>query len=264
MATRTRHNKERGFTLTELMIVTALLGLVLSGMYNMFVHQQKSYTVQDDVAVMQQNVRVGLSYMVKDIRMTGFKPETIPFDVSDPPTPTPQKPAPGADVPGQAFTDGDAEDIEEATASAITLQADIDNDAITETVRYALSGTDLTMEVWEWNAATSSWGASSGLQIIAEDIENLAFTYTLLSDDYGFDNDVDDDGNDGVDEEGELKNWDFGVDGALNNAERRHIRQVSIMLNSRADAKDPKYTNPDLGDHYRRRTLTSDIDLRNL
>ena len=64
MARRTRDRKERGFTITELMIVTALLGLVLSGMYNMFVHQQKSYTVQDDVAVMQQNVRVGLSYMV--------------------------------------------------------------------------------------------------------------------------------------------------------------------------------------------------------
>jgi len=39
---------------------------------------------------------------------------------------------------------------------------------------------------WEWNAATSSWGASSGLEIIAEDIENLAFTYTLLFDDYGY------------------------------------------------------------------------------
>ncbi len=259
-----KHNKERGFTITELMIVTALLGLVLSGMYNMFVHQQKSYTVQDDVAVMQQNVRVGLSYMVKGIRMAGYKPETIPYDISNPPIPTPQKPAPSVDVPGQTFTDGDSEDIEEATASAITLQADIDNDAITETVRYALSGTDLTMEVWEWNAATSSWGASSGLLIIAEDIENLAFTYTLLADNYGYDNDADDDGNDGVDEEGELKTWDFAVDGALNNAERKHIRQVSVMMNSMADVRDPDYIHPDEGDGFRRRTLTSDVDLRNL
>ena len=112
MENKGKYTKERGFTLTELMIVTGLLGLVLSGMYNMFVHQQKSYTVQDDVAVMQQNVRIGLSYMVKDIRMAGYTPETIPFDPSDPPTPTPQKPAPGADVPGQTFTDGDAEDNE--------------------------------------------------------------------------------------------------------------------------------------------------------
>ena len=264
MEREVKYTKERGFTLTELMIVTALLGLVLSGMYNMFVHQQKSYSVQDNVAVMQQNVRVGLSYMVKHIRMSGYTPETIPFDISDPPIPTPQKPAPSADVAGQSFTDGDAESIEEATATAITLQADIDNDAITETVRYSLNGTDLTMEVWKWDAATSSWGGSSGLEIVAEDIETLTFTYTVLSDDYGYDNDADDDGNDGVDEEGELKTWDFALDGALTNSERKHIRQVSIVMNAMADAKDPKYTHPDMGDGFRRRTLTSNIDLRNL
>ena len=153
MERKAEYTKERGFTLTELMIVTALLGLVLSGMYNMFVHQQKSYSVQDDVSIMQQNVRVGLSYLVKDIRMAGYIPEDIPFDPVNPPVPTPSTTEPSTDVSGQPFTDGDAEPIEEATATAITLQADIDNDAITETVRYALNGTDLTMEVWEWNGA---------------------------------------------------------------------------------------------------------------
>ncbi len=261
MERKAEYTREKGFTLTELMIVTALLGLVLSGMYNMFVHQQKSYSVQDDVSIMQQNVRVGLGYLVKDIRMAGYIPEDIPFDPAKPPVPTPSNTEPSTDVSGQPFTDGDAEPIEEATATAITLQADIDNDAKTETVRYSLNGTDLTMEVWEWNGG---WGASSGLEIIAEDIESLTFTYALLSDDDHYDNDVDDDGNDGVDERGELKVWDFTVDGALTNAERVHIRQVSIMMNSRADDKDPKYTDPDQGDHYRRRTLTSNIHLRNL
>ena len=256
--------KEKGFTLTELMIVTALLGLVLSGMYNMFVHQQKSYSVQDDVAIMQQNVRIGLSYLVKDIRMAGYIPEDIPFDPVSPPVPTPSTTEPSTDVAAQPFTDGDAEPIEEATSTAITLQADIDNDAVTETVRYALNGTDLTREVWEWNPVTETWGASTGTLIIAEDIENLTFTYALLSDDYHYDNDTDDDGNDGIDEEGELKTWDFGVDGALNNAERAHIRQVSIVLNSMADVRDPNYTHPDEGDGFRRRTLRSNIDLRNL
>ena len=37
MERKVKYTKERGFTLTELMIVTALLGLVLSGMYNMVV-----------------------------------------------------------------------------------------------------------------------------------------------------------------------------------------------------------------------------------
>ena len=257
-------NREKGISLVELMIVTALLGLVMAGMYNMFVHQQKSYSVQDHVSAMQQNARVGLEYMVKDIRMAGYVPEGIPFDAFDPPLPTPQKPAPSADVAGQPFTDGDDEDIEEATATSITFQADIDNDAKTETVRYALNGTDLTMEVWEWNAAASSWSGSTGPQVIAQDIENLAFTYVVLSDDYGVNNDLDDDGNDGADEEGELKTWNVATDGALGNALRRHIRQVSITMNARAEVKDPVYTDPVVGDHYRRRALTSNINLRNI
>ncbi len=256
--------REKGFTITELMIVICLLGIVLAGMYNMFNSQQKSYSVQDDVSVMQQNVRVGLEYLVKDIRMAGYIPEGIPFDPTDPPVPTPQTPKPSVDVPGQSFSDGIAEAVEEATANAVTIQADIDNDAITETVRFALNGTDLTMEVWEWNATTGGWGASTGAQIIAENIENLAFSYTLLADDYGYDNNVDDDGNDGVDEQGELMQWDFNVDGALTNANRRYIRQISIVMNAISGDLDNDYIHPVQGDHYRRRTLRSNINLRNL
>jgi hypothetical protein len=75
---------------------------------------------------------------------------------------------------------------------------------------------------------------------------------------------VDDDGNDGADEQGELKTWDFGADGALTNAERRYIRQVSVTMNARSSVKDPAYTDPVVGDHYRRRALISNINLRNI
>jgi len=265
MKNNAQSNREKGISLVELMIVTALLGLVMAGMYNMFVHQQKSYSVQDHVSAMQQNARVGLEYLVKNIRMAGYIPESIPFDADDPPVPAPLKSAPpSADVAGQPFTDGEDETIEEATATSIAFLADIDNDAKTETVRYALNGTDLTMEVWEWNAATSTWSSSTGAQTIAEDIENLAFIYVLLSDDSGYNNDIDDDGNDGADDQGELKIWNFNVDGALLNAQRRHIRQVSITMNARAAVKDPVYIDPVGGDHYRRRALTSNINLRNI
>ena len=265
METLLERKKESGFTLVEMMIVIAILGVVMAAMYSMFNHQQKSYAVQDHVSMMQQNVRVGLDYLVKDIRMAGYIPEGIPFDSSDPPVPAPQKPAPSTDVPGQPFSDGAAETIEQATSSSITFQADIDNDAVTETVQYALNGTDLTMEVWQWNPATSSWNPSNGPQIIAQDIENLAFTYSLLADNYGYDNDLDDDGNEGADEEGELMVWDLTNDGPLNtNQLRSFIRQVSITMNSRTAAMDPKYTHPTEGDSYRRRTLTSHVNLRNI
>ena len=62
---------EQGVTLVELMIVVAIMGVVVGAMYSMFNFQRQSYTVQDNVAVMQQNVRIGLEYVVKEARMAG-------------------------------------------------------------------------------------------------------------------------------------------------------------------------------------------------
>jgi len=251
--------KERGVTLVELMIALSMFGVILSAMYNMFNFQQKSYSVQDNVAVMQQNVRVGLGYMVKEIRMAGYIPDGIP----------PNKLSPSNDsLPSSPFTtNGVSESVEEATASAITLQADIDGDNITEAVRYTLDAGNntLTREVWKWNAGATSWDASTGPEIVAEDIENVVFTYALLASAQGLANGVDDDGDGSVDEQGELMTWDFSTNGALNtNTLRGYIRQVGATITARSASTDVNYTHPVQGDHYRRRILTSDIGLRNM
>ena len=251
--------KERGLTLVELMVVLCMFGLVLSAMYNMFNFQQKSYSVQDNVAVMQQNVRVGLGYMVKEIRMAGYIPDGIP----------PYKASPSHDgLPSSPFTtNGDSESVEEATASAITFQADIDSDNITEAVRYILDAGNntLTREVWQWNDGATSWDASTGPEIVAEDIENIVFTYALLADAQGLANGIDDDGDGSVDEQGELMTWDFSTNGALNtNTLRGYIRQVGATITARTASIDDNYIHPVQGDHYRRRILTSNINLRNL
>ncbi len=263
--------KERGVTLVELMIALSMFAVILSAMYNMFNFQQKSYSVQDNVAVMQQNVRVGLGYMVKEIRMAGYIPDGIP----------PNKLSPSNDsLPSSPFTtNGVSESVEEATASSITFQADIDGDNITEAVRYILDAGNevLTREVWQWNAGTTSWDASTGPEIVAEDIENIVFTYTLLASAQGLANGIDDDGDGSVDEQGELIFWDIdnGVDddgdgnvdedGALNtNTLRGYIRQVGATITARSASTDINYTHPVQGDHYRRRILTSNIGLRNM
>jgi len=252
---------ERGVTLVELMIVAGLLGLVVAAMYNMFTFQQKSYTVQDGVAVMQQNVRVGLEYMVKEIRMAGYIPEGIP----------PNNSSPTAGVPGESFTDPSnvSESVEEATASAITFQADVDGDVRTETVRYVLvssadgSTTNLTRESWEWNGSWSAEG--SGPEIVAENIDSIVFTYTLLADDQGLNDNIDNDGNDGADEEGELMTWDFVTNGALSTEQlRSYIRQIGVTMTARSANPDTDYTHPAQNDSYRRRTLSSNINLRNI
>lgn len=271
---------EQGVTLVELMLVVGIMGIVMAAMYNMFNFQQKSYSVQDNVAVMQQNARVGLEYIVKEIRMTGYIPEDIPYDVDDPPGVIPVSGSRDDDdeVTGASFSDGVGEEIEEATADSITIQADVDNDGASETVRYTCSydagqsTTYLTRETWRWDGA--NWngdldgdGSADGPQIIAEDIDTVSFSYALLADDQGLANGIDDDGDGDIDSDdpGELKDWDLGVDGALNNPTLRgYIRQVAVTLTARAAAPDSKYTHPQRGDHYRRKTLTSRIGLRNM
>ncbi len=63
-----------GFTLAEVLIVMAIIGVVLGAIYGVFTSSNRSYRTQDRVANAQQSVRVGIHFMAEDIRMAGFDP----------------------------------------------------------------------------------------------------------------------------------------------------------------------------------------------
>lgn len=66
-------NKENGVTLIELMIVLVIAAFLVAGIYSLFITQHRSYAVQDQVAGVQQDARVALDIMARDIRMAGFQ-----------------------------------------------------------------------------------------------------------------------------------------------------------------------------------------------
>lgn len=66
--------KNSGVTLTELLIVLALTGIVSGAIYNIFISQGRAYTIQSEVAEMQQNLRAGIFMMEREIRMVGYDP----------------------------------------------------------------------------------------------------------------------------------------------------------------------------------------------
>ena len=66
-----KHNK--GVTLIELLIVMVIAVVLVGGIYALFMTQQRSYFVQDRVAGIQQDARVALDLMARDIRMAGFQ-----------------------------------------------------------------------------------------------------------------------------------------------------------------------------------------------
>jgi prepilin-type N-terminal cleavage/methylation domain-containing protein len=62
----------KGVTLIELLIALAISSILIAAIYRIFISQQKSYVVQEQVVDMQQNMRVSISRMMSEIRMAGF------------------------------------------------------------------------------------------------------------------------------------------------------------------------------------------------
>jgi prepilin-type N-terminal cleavage/methylation domain-containing protein len=65
-------NRSKGVTLIELLIALVISAIIIAGIYRTFIHQQKTYATQEQVADMQQNVRVSINRMMREIRMAGF------------------------------------------------------------------------------------------------------------------------------------------------------------------------------------------------
>jgi prepilin-type N-terminal cleavage/methylation domain-containing protein len=64
--------QSKGVTLIELLIAMVISAILIAGIYRTFIHQQKTYATQEQVADMQQNVRVAINRMMREIRMAGF------------------------------------------------------------------------------------------------------------------------------------------------------------------------------------------------
>jgi type IV pilus assembly protein PilW len=70
-------NMMRGFSLVELMVVLVLTSMSAAAIYRVFVSFSTSYDIQDQVTELQQNLRVGMPKMIRDIRMAGYDPNEI-------------------------------------------------------------------------------------------------------------------------------------------------------------------------------------------
>jgi prepilin-type N-terminal cleavage/methylation domain-containing protein len=65
---------QRGFTLTELMVACALIGLVMAGLFGMLQSGQQSYLTGTNQVEAQQALRLALLRMTNEIRDAGYCP----------------------------------------------------------------------------------------------------------------------------------------------------------------------------------------------
>lgn len=73
--TECMHNtshRERGFTLIEILIALAIMSIVTTAIYQIFINQQKTWLSQDLVTEMQQNSRVSIDTISRDLLMAGY------------------------------------------------------------------------------------------------------------------------------------------------------------------------------------------------
>ena len=61
-----------GLTLVELMVALAIAFIVIGAVYQAFTSQQRTYNIQDQVAEAQQNARVAMNILMRDLRMAGY------------------------------------------------------------------------------------------------------------------------------------------------------------------------------------------------
>jgi prepilin-type N-terminal cleavage/methylation domain-containing protein len=180
-------NNQRGFTLAEMLVVCAIVGLVMASLLGLVMQGQQAYWFGTTQVDGQQTVRVALERMAKEIREAGYEPLPGETDPAACPNAT-NYPLYTAGVPCYKFVP-----ITSPSATALTLQYNFDGSTCAvpcspvntvalvtdpmscptaacrgEQITYSLSGGNLTRQEVVLDAAPV---------IIASGITALTFTY---------------------------------------------------------------------------------------
>ncbi len=269
---------KKGLTLIELLLALTISGMLVAGIYRTFLSQQHTYTVQDQVVDMQQNVRLAINRMTRELRMGGFGGTNTTFFndgkvlgiygsvVTPGPDPTSVTVVGAYQVATTLSANASAgsKKIQVNNASGFDLVKKkfisingmqslhikkITGNEIEFISGETLAGNHFAGEpVYLIMAITYSLGMFDGKsallkdenlglgpQPVAENIEGLQFRYIMNT--------------------GET----LDVVPALRYGD---IRMIQVNIVARTDRTDPELAK--VGDGFRRRTLTSNIQLRNL
>jgi len=62
----------RGFTLVEILVVLAVFGIIMGAVYSLYITNQRAAYTSDETAEVQQNLRIAMDTISKDLRMAGM------------------------------------------------------------------------------------------------------------------------------------------------------------------------------------------------
>ncbi len=239
-----RVKADGGFTLVELMIALFISALLMSAVVMVHTTQTRSYTRQDDIADIQQNLRGALAVMPMEIRMAGCDPEETGTSGITQATRTYYqftrdfRSGTAPDIKNRA--DGEVESPDETIAFGLPAGADTDSDGIVDNGGVNWSGI---------SQIGRQSGTAGGLQPLADNIEALEFQYIL-------------------------KNGTQTL--APGAADLKNIRMVQISMLARTSVPDQAFAHAGSyttasgtvwtppADNFRRRLAVINIQLRNM
>jgi type IV pilus assembly protein PilW len=213
-----------GITLIELLIGLIVCAVVIAAIYKNFIAQSKAYSVQEQVAEVQQGIRSAMEILLRDLRMAGFDDYTTNSTV------TITNPV-----------------VYPVSSSSITVNYEYYDSTTAQYQRH-------TVAYWR-DAASSTLmrqltvnDVASPQEILLENVDGLEFTYGLDADDDGG---MDDRNGNNVIDDGD---WvSAGVVGSTK------VVAVRVDLTAR-----PNQVNQDVQKMVSPRRLISSATLRNL
>jgi len=147
---------QSGFTLVELMVAMSIFLLILVGIFQVFDPSSRAYSTTERKVNVQQNGRVAMDAMSRQIRMAGYFPENIDAD----------------------NTNDLANSVQVATESALSIAGDLDGSGASNVFTFCRTNAGL----WRVKgpigvAASYTCPSGNNADLVAESVTGLSFAY---------------------------------------------------------------------------------------
>lgn len=272
----------KGITLIELLVALTISGILVAGVYRTFVSQQHTYTVQDQVVDMQQNVRLAINRMTRELRMAGFGKMDASFfshggmTVGSDTFTSVVNPGGGGTsvtvVEGYQTLIPTTMSVNATTGSNSIFVNDVSNFDTGAKQYISINGVEshrivsinvVTKEIQfpGWDKLTNDHVPEPGKPVYVYPVMAITYSHGVPGDPLMRDDHL------GAGPQPVAENIDslqFAYLDANGNptANPDLIRMIQLNIIARADRTDPELAKA--GDGFRRRTLTTNIQLRNL
>jgi type IV pilus assembly protein PilW len=158
--------ENRGFTIVELLVAMAEGLIVLAALYALFTVHNRHFANQEQRTEMQQNARIAMEMMTREIRMAGYNQTTQAGTKA-------VSRCTGITMPSNAPCAG----ITHASSDSISFVADINGNGDT-TAEPANPNENITYDIYSSSGVQTLGRSSNGSrQPAVENVESLRFDY---------------------------------------------------------------------------------------